>query len=398
MQVTSTTIASALLTSAGLVAGASAQAPSVSNYGAACGTAPTIAAQNQPLAGTDFNLQLAASNPSLLILVTGFSNTTWLSQPLPLDLSPFGFPGGCSLLTALDLSSNHLPDFITGSVDVTVPLPGNSGGVNAYFQVLEYDLLFGAFTGVSAGTAITIGAPGPVIDGLSTTSGGNGTLLTISGSDFNTPAKDNCIRVGGQALAIAQNGSDTSLTVQLEGSLAGSGPVEVVRGLRDELPASAFVALPGTPAVPGLSVFTGDVSDQTVAVSSQTFTVAADPKFKSFQVQPSEGTGLTYEFEFDPCQAGDCLRVFMIISENGRTHDVYFTDGTGSFLGKTLDILSDMSPQICALWACSWIQTSLEPRIPGFQCDIQGGKIVLSVSEGTGITNITGGFWVSSDC
>ncbi|QDU68413.1 IPT/TIG domain-containing protein [Engelhardtia mirabilis] len=376
--------------------------PSVNQYGSACGSAPGLTLLSSPVAGTSLDFQVSGDPLGVQILGTGFSDTHFGGQPiLPFNLASLGFPSGCSLYNSLDLTNVYSGG--TGVHLDSFNLPPSSAGVPFYMQVLELSLFPQGYTGTSDGTAVVIGDAGPNIGSISVTSGGDGTLITLTGTGFNTPAKDNCVGIAGKGLGIIQSGTSTSITVRVEGSAAAVGPIAILSGQRDLVPASSFIQLPGAPAIPGVAAFTGTPSASTMGTSAQSFNLVADPNFKPFVAVPPPAIaslvpGLKVKFDFDPCNAGDCLRVWMRIYENGRCHDVYFTDESGSFIGKTLAIPGNMSPQFCALWACAWIQQSLEPRIPGFKCDVEGGSIVLSVDLGTGITGFEGGFSVTTGC
>ncbi|HKB15316.1 MAG TPA: VCBS repeat-containing protein, partial [Planctomycetota bacterium] len=96
---------------------------------ATSGGAPTSAGN----ASFKFHLSRALGG-TLAILKIGFSSTSWLGIPLPLDLGVFGIPG-CFLLVSSDI---HVPVLTTaaGRAVVPAPVPSNPllSGATLYFQ------------------------------------------------------------------------------------------------------------------------------------------------------------------------------------------------------------------------------------------------------------------------
>lgn len=134
------------------------------HYGTGCPTSPgsppvigsTGGSPLPPNPTYAITLQSAPANsPALLLL--GASNTTWVGFPLPVPLSTFGGPTGCSLLVSLDVV---LPVAAgpTGAATVGLPLPAAflcSG--TAYAQWAVFNPLNPAFpSGMSDGLAVSL--------------------------------------------------------------------------------------------------------------------------------------------------------------------------------------------------------------------------------------------------
>ncbi|QDU68416.1 hypothetical protein [Engelhardtia mirabilis] len=369
---------------------AGAQTEGIAAYGSTCGSEPVLALTGIPIEGGSLSYVPLGSAPgNLLVLGVGFSDASFLGLPLPLGLAPFGFPGGCELYTSADLVL-----FTQGFGQLE--LPANTSGLHLYLQLIEFAPLSSAFVGASEAYDVTILTPGSTVDLFGPATGTDGTLVTIAGSGFAVPFQNNCVAMTSEGLGIVESGTDTSLTVRVEGSDPALGKIGVVTGLREQVDTSAFVYPAGSTPVPGISVFSGALTAATVGISAAPFDLQDDPLFTPFQAlatTDAEGAvpGLTYQFDFPNCDVGDKLKVWMRIEENGMNHDVYFTDGI-SYASKQLKILVAMHPAKCALWARAWLIQSLQPRIVGIQVVANGGSIQISVNNGTGIVGLKGGF------
>jgi len=88
----------------------------------------------RPALGTNVQIELYnIPNTTLAFLALGASRTTWLSQPLPYDLTVFGMPG-CSAFVSFD---DFLPTTNLGGVALLAfPLPNVGGllGLQVYMQ------------------------------------------------------------------------------------------------------------------------------------------------------------------------------------------------------------------------------------------------------------------------
>ena len=117
-------------------------ASALQRFGEPCGTgclglSPRLDAEDCPVLGTSFALGIRNGDclvPALLAV--GTSATSWLGQPLPLDLGPLGLaPGGCRLHVSLDL---QLPGFTDAEGYASFPfdVPADPGlqGLKLYAQ------------------------------------------------------------------------------------------------------------------------------------------------------------------------------------------------------------------------------------------------------------------------
>ena len=101
------------------------------------GLSPSIEASGAPHVGTsDFVTSLVGGDPlSPLLLLIGFSNQPWIGGfALPLDLTPFGFPG-CVLYQCIDVQFSSQTDGSgQASMALTIPNQVNLKGVQMFMQ------------------------------------------------------------------------------------------------------------------------------------------------------------------------------------------------------------------------------------------------------------------------
>jgi hypothetical protein len=91
--------------------------------------------------GSGTTLQLSGGTPNnIAVLFTGFSSTTSMFGPLPLDVGLIGAPAGCTLLQSNDVSILTIADNL-GNSSFLLPLPANPMllGVEAFAQWLCLD-------------------------------------------------------------------------------------------------------------------------------------------------------------------------------------------------------------------------------------------------------------------
>lgn len=90
------------------------------------GSAPTLAGSGSGLQGTDFSFELLGALPGAAgVWSVGTSTTTWLSLPLPLDLTPFGYTGCTLYHDAVSLFA--VPTDGVGDAELTLTLPTGPG-------------------------------------------------------------------------------------------------------------------------------------------------------------------------------------------------------------------------------------------------------------------------------
>lgn len=140
-----------------------------STYGEGCPTAEgeAVLTSNTPRLGQPWTIT-ASNLPSTLELVMvayGFSNTTWNSVPLPVDLGVIGLPG-CGLVAAADVlnvrpTAPDTPPATTNVATETLAIPNNTALLNTrmFTQVLLLDLDVAgfAFVGTTKGGRAVIG-------------------------------------------------------------------------------------------------------------------------------------------------------------------------------------------------------------------------------------------------
>ncbi|MEM7203706.1 MAG: hypothetical protein AAF628_25805 [Planctomycetota bacterium] len=380
---TMTAVSAALaLTLSGLAHG---QRTYGTHSGQPCGTQPTLTQAGAAYPGGSVHLDLQSSVPTApasIVLI----GTSKFEPPLPY--------GGC-LIHVLPLASLIVPvDPVTGQGSLSLGVPATIlTNVDLEFQSI--DLGTSGILGGSDRLTVTVDATPPSITGVSASSGAFGTRLVLSGS-FDQAYFDYCVAPP-FGLGVIESGTATQLVVEVQPSAGGSGPLDILEGERDQLPASSFIPIPGAPSPSAMTVFSGSPLPATMSSSRQTVRITPTPGFTRLGSSSSTtGGAITHDFD-EGCKKDDCLRVWMRIYENGNCHDVYFTED-GSYVGKTLTIPADMPGNLCAIWACSWLTASLAPRIPGFVCNVDGDSITMEVTVGTGITGHDGGFWIDSDC
>ena len=134
--------------------------PVVAQLGAGCaGTngTPTLTATPPRLGQT---VSLAASNlrpNQVALFIVGFSSTTWVGAPLPLDLGAVGMPG-CFARCSVDLPTAVLNTTGTASLAVALPSSPASLGVTFHAQVLGQDPGVNAFGAVASNAlSLTVG-------------------------------------------------------------------------------------------------------------------------------------------------------------------------------------------------------------------------------------------------
>ncbi len=109
-------------------------------YGQGC-LGAEIQATGRPVIGSGTTLQLSSGTPNnIAVLFTGFSSTTSMFGPLPLDVGLIGAPAGCTLLQSNDVSILTIADNL-GNSSFLLPLPANPMllGVEAFAQWLCLD-------------------------------------------------------------------------------------------------------------------------------------------------------------------------------------------------------------------------------------------------------------------
>ena len=132
-------------------------------FGVGCtgsGGVPVLSAANRPVLGATYQLDVASLVPSAIVafMATGFSNTTSLLGPLPLNLSVVGLDPSCLLLVSADTTG--LFGVAGGAGAWTVALPGDPSfnGVDLHHQVGSLDALVPGGFSVSNGVSSRLGS------------------------------------------------------------------------------------------------------------------------------------------------------------------------------------------------------------------------------------------------
>ena len=126
----------------GLYAYAPVHLAALTPFGSGCPgnpASPTIAPKDHklPWIGDTYGVRFGGlPNTGVCALVTGLSNQTWGSLPLPLPLAVLGIPG-CSALVSVDVmdAKVHLG---TASVDINVPNVPSAAGLSFFHQGLVF--------------------------------------------------------------------------------------------------------------------------------------------------------------------------------------------------------------------------------------------------------------------
>lgn len=120
-----------------------------STFGLGCAsvaaTNATLSAKGVFLAGTTLSLTAPAHAPSSLgLLLVGFSNTSYLGSPLPIDLDPLFGTSGCDLLVSADglfpVQANG-----AGVFGISFPMPNVLGG-RLFFQLVSLEAVPGGWS------------------------------------------------------------------------------------------------------------------------------------------------------------------------------------------------------------------------------------------------------------
>jgi hypothetical protein len=126
-------------------------------FGAGCGAGGAVpmlgAGSSRPQLGSSFRLEVAPAG-SLVLVIAGLSDTSFLGQPLPIDLSGLGLPG-CELLTSID---HVVPTTVTGALAAatfSIPLRRMLLGQQVFAQAVVVQP--GGMLALSDGGRITIG-------------------------------------------------------------------------------------------------------------------------------------------------------------------------------------------------------------------------------------------------
>lgn len=115
----------------------------------------TARAGDRPQLGSDFELEVEPAG-SLALFVAGFSDSSFLGAPLPMDLGAFGLPG-CSLLTSVDWEVWAPAVAGKATTAITVPLQRALLGLELFAQALVLDRTAAIPAAMSNGGRITIG-------------------------------------------------------------------------------------------------------------------------------------------------------------------------------------------------------------------------------------------------
>ncbi len=132
--------------------------PSYAPFGAGCnGTAgvPVLGTVLGPRIGQTFTPSLTNLIPGfpIAIVATGFSDTTWNTLPLPLDMTTLGMPG-CSLFMSPDLVNVIAAQNGTGQMLLAIPADPWFLGVIFFQQGFSFEAPgFNAFGGVLSNAA-----------------------------------------------------------------------------------------------------------------------------------------------------------------------------------------------------------------------------------------------------
>ncbi len=116
---------------------------------------PVLRSVSGPRLGTTFTASLFQLVPSfpIALIATGFSNTNWLGQPLPLDMTSSGIPG-CSLFLSPDRLDVIGASSGVGTLLLAIPNDPYFLGVTFYQQGFSFELPgFNAFGGVLSNAA-----------------------------------------------------------------------------------------------------------------------------------------------------------------------------------------------------------------------------------------------------
>lgn len=101
---------------------------------------PALGNTGTPKIGASYSVDLTkAKDSSVAILISGLSNTTWLTVPLPLDLAPLG-AAGCKLLVSYDFLAGVATSATgTGSLSIPVPAQNTLIGLKLHHEWMVVD-------------------------------------------------------------------------------------------------------------------------------------------------------------------------------------------------------------------------------------------------------------------
>ena len=106
---------------------------SKTQYGSSCAVT-SILTSGRPIVGTTVNVQLVLPSSPFAFLALGWNSSTFMGQPLPIDLTPLGMTG-CELLTSsnvLGLSMSVAGNF--GTYQAVLPNTPTLSGSSVYWQ------------------------------------------------------------------------------------------------------------------------------------------------------------------------------------------------------------------------------------------------------------------------
>jgi hypothetical protein len=191
----------------------------------------TVAAVNGVATFSGLHIDTAGSGYTLIAsagaLATATSSTFTIAAPGPPTITSFSPPAtgigtsvtitGTNLVGVTVVSFNGVPATITATavptqVTVTVPASATSGPISLT-----------ALGGSATSSTDFVVVPPPTISAVSPGSGGAGTVVTITGSDFATAT---AISFNGTAATFSVNGAGTQITATVPGG-ATDGPITV---------------------------------------------------------------------------------------------------------------------------------------------------------------------------
>lgn len=369
------------------------------HYGDACtimpAPAPTIDLSAYPLVETPFTVDVTGLPLQVVIIVIGVSDTTWAGLDLPLDLEPFGWSSGCSLLASAELMMPMAFDVFGNAQIVVNSVAMKHAGKSVYLQA------FGVTPGLTVSDGLKVTFASSLLGDPMPGTGFEGSQISFHGEFPADPLLNASLTTPGGAVlapAAVTGGGDDPLVLETLVAAVPSTAVKAPVTLRSGIGSYVEPLAPG--AGPTFRLWLG-VDGAGGEVSAAEFTPQPDPGAFSFVPGTEAGTfDLALPTELGVSEFCSAFTSFSLhLGGLGTRAEIFFVDPDTKLPGADFVLHPSIKTgQLLAHWLCGQIKTALGSNFPGLDCNVNGSTITLKLASGGSFTEVFGAFRIVYAC